>query len=104
MINEYLGALYILNGIASLALASLIPTRASGSASGTLLWMFFVFNALERFTAGYNRLVGATVTPDPQALRVMVWSVGGLLTLIAMIVYAWHAPERKPKNDKSPGE
>ena len=102
--SEYLGGLYILIGIASLALAILIPTRAINTTPGFMLCAFLVFNALERFNAGHNRLVGITETPDGPSLRVMIWATGSLIALLVLIVYAWRSPEIVTKRKKTPDD
>lgn len=98
--NEYLGAVYVLIGIASLALAAMIPTRANDLPAGLMLCALLTFNALERFSAGYNRLVGLTESDPRPAARVLVWAIGSLIVLTVLILYAWRTPERISQLDR----
>lgn len=105
--SELYGLVHLLIGLAYLALAVLIPPRAVNVVGGLLLSGLFLAGALERFMAGYWRLVDADLTDDRRASSLLLWAVVELVILVVLTVIATQSPDQhsmKKPDDKTPGD
>lgn len=101
--SEALGAIHLLCGLVLLALAVMIPPRATTTSGGLTIAALFLAAALERFWYGYHRLVENDLRTDSVAAGGLVWASLVLIILGAATVITWRIPERDPKA-KRPGD
>jgi hypothetical protein len=98
--NEILGGLHLLIGLTYLALAVLVPPRATNVTGGVVLALLFYAAAIERFFVGYYRLVGADLARPEKSAAVMVWSSLIFLILLIVAYIAWRTPEQNVQLDR----
>jgi hypothetical protein len=102
--SEALGAIHLLCGLVLLALAVMVPVRATNITGGLALSALFLVAAIERFLYGHYRLIDHELRVDSVSAQGLALASIVFVILSVILVIVWRMPSHEYPKRKPPGD